>query len=111
GFLHHFVAWVIEDDLPWMTGETLGIIRLFSFLQRSDGNYQVIPLENIYNTQASAMTHYYIGCEIEDCLLTGQLDNQANVFTFARTIASFINDEWELCERLVDFHHIEDKEH
>jgi hypothetical protein len=33
------------------------------------------------------------------------------VFTFAGTIASFINDDWELCECLVDFHHIEDKEH
>lgn len=33
------------------------------------------------------------------------------VFTFAGTMASFINDEWEICERLVDFHHIEDKEH
>jgi hypothetical protein len=33
------------------------------------------------------------------------------VFTFAGTIASFINDDWELCERLIDFHHIEDKEH
>ena len=33
------------------------------------------------------------------------------VFTFAGTIANFINDDWEIVERLVDFYHIEDKEH
>ncbi|KAG2757098.1 hypothetical protein P692DRAFT_20764764, partial [Suillus brevipes Sb2] len=33
GFLRHFVAWVIEDDLPWTTGETPGIIRLFRFAE------------------------------------------------------------------------------
>lgn len=33
------------------------------------------------------------------------------VFTFAGTIASFINDNWEIVERLVDFYLIEDKEH
>jgi hypothetical protein len=33
------------------------------------------------------------------------------VFTFAGTIASFIDDDWKLVERLVDFYHIQDKEH
>ena len=33
------------------------------------------------------------------------------VFTFAGTIANFINDDWEIVERLIDFYHIEDKEH
>ena len=33
------------------------------------------------------------------------------VFTFAGTIASWINDDWVLIERLVDFYHIQDKEH
>jgi hypothetical protein len=33
------------------------------------------------------------------------------VFTFAGTIATFIDDDWKLIERLVDFYHIQDKEH
>ena len=33
------------------------------------------------------------------------------VFTFAGTIANFIDDDWNLIERLVDFHHLEDDEH
>lgn len=32
-------------------------------------------------------------------------------FTFAGTIASWITSEWDLVERVIDFHVIEDKEH
>ena len=33
------------------------------------------------------------------------------VFSFAGTIAHFIDDDWNLVEQLVDFHHMGDKEH
>lgn len=33
------------------------------------------------------------------------------IFTFAGTIASFIDDDWRLVERLVDFHHLNSNEH
>ena len=33
------------------------------------------------------------------------------VFSFAGTIAHFVDDDWNLVERLVDFHHMGDKEH
>lgn len=33
------------------------------------------------------------------------------VFTFAGTIASFIDDDWNLVERMINFYHIQDKEH
>ncbi|TBU37033.1 hypothetical protein BD309DRAFT_974788 [Dichomitus squalens] len=33
------------------------------------------------------------------------------VFTFAGTLAHFIDDDWNLIERLVDFYHIQDDEH
>jgi hypothetical protein len=32
-FLKIFAAWIIEDDLPFTTGETPGIERLFAFLR------------------------------------------------------------------------------
>ncbi|KAJ7885222.1 hypothetical protein B0H13DRAFT_1889642 [Mycena leptocephala] len=35
---------------------------------------------------------------------------RAMTFTFAGTIGSWINSEWELVERVLDFHPIEDKE-
>lgn len=33
------------------------------------------------------------------------------VFTFAGTIANFIDDDWNLVERMINFYHIQDKEH
>lgn len=33
------------------------------------------------------------------------------VFTFSGTIANWIDDDWNLVERLIDFHHMGDKEH
>ena len=33
------------------------------------------------------------------------------VFTFARTIGCFIDDDWKLIEHVVDFKPLEDKEH
>lgn len=33
------------------------------------------------------------------------------IFTFAGTLAHFINDDWEVVEHLIDFHQLVDKEH
>ncbi|KAG2115105.1 uncharacterized protein F5147DRAFT_769565 [Suillus discolor] len=88
GFLRHFVAWIIDDDLPWTTGETPGI-------QKSSPSF--VKELTVVKSKISYST---------DNWKTKQM-----VFTFAGTIASFINDDWELCEHLIDFHHIKDKEH
>ena len=33
------------------------------------------------------------------------------VFTFAGTIANWIDDDWQMIERMVNFYHIQDKDH
>ena len=33
------------------------------------------------------------------------------VFTFAGTLASFIDEDWQLIEQMVNFYHIQDKYH
>jgi hypothetical protein len=33
GFLRHFAAWLIEEDLPFTTGEAPGLHRLFKYLE------------------------------------------------------------------------------
>ena len=33
GFLKHFAAWILEDDMPFSTGESPGIARLFRYLE------------------------------------------------------------------------------
>ena len=32
GFLKHFATWLIEEDLPFTTGKSYGIKRLFKYL-------------------------------------------------------------------------------
>ncbi|HEV7735972.1 MAG TPA: hypothetical protein VGO47_01185 [Chlamydiales bacterium] len=33
GFIRHFCAWLLEEDLPFTTGEAPGLIRLFKYLE------------------------------------------------------------------------------
>ena len=33
------------------------------------------------------------------------------IFTFAGTIANWIDDDWRIVERMVNFYHIQDKDH
>ena len=33
------------------------------------------------------------------------------IFTFAGTLAHFINDDWNLIQQLVDFYHVDGDEH
>ena len=33
------------------------------------------------------------------------------VFTFTGTIANWIDDDWQMVERMVNFYHIQDKDH
>jgi hypothetical protein len=33
------------------------------------------------------------------------------VYTFACTVGCFVNDDWEIIERVIDFKPLEDKEH
>jgi hypothetical protein len=43
---------------------------------------------------------------VEDTWTTKQM-----VYTFACTVGCFINDDWNLIERVVDFKPLEDKKH
>ena len=47
--LKHFAAWLIEDDLPFTTGETLGIKQLFKYLEIT---YQLPSNTTIWNALA-----------------------------------------------------------
>ncbi|KAF7375808.1 Dimer-Tnp-hAT domain-containing protein [Mycena sanguinolenta] len=93
-FLKVFAAWIIEDDLPFTTGETPGIQRLFAFLQTRYG----LPSDTTNVKSKIAVA-------------TDTWTTRAMTFTFAGTIASWITADWELVERVLDFHPIEDKEH
>lgn len=52
GFLNLFAAWLLEKDLPFMTGEAPGLVRLFQYLQI---NYQLPTDTTVCNT----LTHIF----------------------------------------------------
>ncbi|KAJ7451915.1 hypothetical protein FB451DRAFT_949167, partial [Mycena latifolia] len=104
-FLKIFAAWIIEDDLAFSTGETEGIQRLFHFLRT---RYLLPSDTTVRNTLAQMYIDMYdlLKAELADTWTTRSM-----TFTFAGTIGSWISSDWELIERVLDFHPIEDKEH
>ncbi|KAJ7725138.1 hypothetical protein DFH07DRAFT_694107, partial [Mycena maculata] len=100
-FLKIFAAWIIEDDLPFTTGETPGI-RRFHFYLPSD--------TSVHNTLAK-MYIDILGGQIQDFGGDRYFDHALNDYHLCRTIASWITSDWELVERVINFHAIADKEH
>ncbi|TFY58846.1 hypothetical protein EVJ58_g6152 [Rhodofomes roseus] len=110
GFLQVFAAWIIEDDLPFTTGESPGLARVFQYMQSKF----LLPTDTtVRNTITTifAKMHAELVKELAavkskiaystDTWTTAQM-----MYTFAGTIASFIDDDWQLIERLVDFRHL-----
>jgi hypothetical protein len=56
GFLKHFAAWLLEDDLPFSTGESPGIARLFRYLQI---NFQLPKDTTVRNSLAHIYTELH----------------------------------------------------
>ncbi|KAJ6484241.1 hypothetical protein C8R45DRAFT_764215, partial [Mycena sanguinolenta] len=102
-FLRIMAAWIIEDDLAFTTGETPGIKRLFAFLQT---RYLLPSDTTVRNTLGEMYIDMYN-------LVMSELAVSRMMFTSISpgTIASWITSDWELIERVLDFHCIEDKEH
>ncbi|KAF8189138.1 hypothetical protein K438DRAFT_2145039, partial [Mycena galopus ATCC 62051] len=93
-FFKIFSAWIIEDDLPFATGETPGIQRLFAFLQTRYG----LPSDTtVRNTLAEMYVDMYklIKSELA-AIATDTWTTRAMTFTFAGTIGSWITSDWEL---------------
>ncbi|KAF5378354.1 hypothetical protein D9615_002986 [Tricholomella constricta] len=109
GFHKVFAAWILEDDLPFTTGETPGIHRLFLYME----SRFLLPTDTtVRNTLAKLFAELYnINVKSKIALSTDTWTTKSMMFSFAGTIASWITDDWELIERVIDFHPLEDKEH
>ncbi|KAJ6483392.1 hypothetical protein C8R45DRAFT_768426, partial [Mycena sanguinolenta] len=106
-FLKVFAAWIIEDDLAFTTGETVAIARLFKFL---NSRYMLPSDTTVRNTLATMFADMYRLVN-KLAISTDTWTTRSMHFTFAGTIGSWISSDWELLERVLDFHPIEDKEH
>ncbi|TFY60202.1 hypothetical protein EVJ58_g5298, partial [Rhodofomes roseus] len=115
GFLQVFAAWIIEDDLPWTTGESPGLARMFRYMQ---SKFMLPSDTTVRNTVATifAQLHAEVVKELAAvksriAYSTDTWTTKSMIYTFAGTIANFIDDDWQLVERLIDFRHLLDDEH
>ncbi|TFY51128.1 hypothetical protein EVJ58_g10725 [Rhodofomes roseus] len=115
GFLQVFAAWIIEDDLPWTTGESPGLARVFRYMQSKF----LLPTDTtVRNAVASIFAQLHTAVVKELAAVKSRIAYSTDtwttkqmVYTFAGTIACFIDDDWQLVERLIDFRHLLDDEH
>ncbi|KAH7917410.1 hypothetical protein BV22DRAFT_994778, partial [Leucogyrophana mollusca] len=98
GFLKVFAAWIIDDDLPFTSGESKGLHRVFDYMK----SRFLLPSDTTVRNQLVRIFAEMHG-NIKDKIKM--------MFTFAGTIASWIDDDWNLIDRVIDFHSLSDKEH
>ncbi|KAI1797442.1 hypothetical protein LXA43DRAFT_847010, partial [Ganoderma leucocontextum] len=110
GFNRIFAAWIFEDDLPFTTGESSGLARLFQYLKV----HFLLPSDT---TVRNALAKIFIdlhGTVVRELAIAYSTDTWTTrqmVFTFAGTLAHFIDDDWNLVETLIDFYHLQDDDH
>ncbi|KAF7360903.1 Eukaryotic translation initiation factor 3 [Mycena sanguinolenta] len=115
GILTIFSAWLLENDLPFTTGETPGIQRLFKYLKckfllPSDTTVRN-TLAPIFSEMLDKLKADLKMVKSKIAVSTDTWTTRSMMFTFCGTIGSWITEDWELVERVLDFHAIEDKEH
>ncbi|KAF8600409.1 hypothetical protein BDV93DRAFT_447587, partial [Ceratobasidium sp. AG-I] len=93
GMIRHFSMWVVEENLPWTTGEAPGLQRLWRYL-RID---HPLPTDT---TVRKTLRGLYLDMQ----------DTQM-VFSFAGTLAFYISKDWVCVKRLVDFRHLQIGDH
>ncbi|RXW12861.1 hypothetical protein EST38_g12992, partial [Candolleomyces aberdarensis] len=115
GFRRIFAAWILDDDLPWTTGESPMLANLFKYLKVSF----VLPSDTAVRNELCkifAELHKKVVEELANvkskiAFATDTWTNKQMIYLFACSIASFIDDDWKLIERVVDFHPLQSKEH
>ena len=134
GFLRIFLAWILDESLPWTTGEAPTLQMLFKYLKV---NYELPSdttvrnqLAHIFNELHGKVVHEFAVNNLSSnmtILLIVQSLTQAvkskiayamntwmtpqMVYMFACTVACFINEDLEIIEQVIDFKLLEDKEH
>ncbi|CDO77912.1 hypothetical protein BN946_scf184727.g1, partial [Trametes cinnabarina] len=115
GFYRVFAAWILDDNLPFTMGESPSLARLFQYLKvkfvlPSDTTVRNI-LAQIFAELHSKVVRELANVKSKIAYSTDTWSTRQMVFTFAGTLAHFIDDDWKLVERLVDFYHVQDDEH
>ena len=131
GFLRIFSAWIFDESLPWTTGEAPTLQMLFKYLKVT---YK-LPSDTMVRNQlvhifeelhGKVVREFSVRCSLDRSIphsicsqaikskiayATDMWTTPQMVYTFACTIGCFINKDWEIIERIIDFKPLDDKEH
>ncbi|KAJ2920184.1 hypothetical protein MD484_g20, partial [Candolleomyces efflorescens] len=115
GFKRIFAAWILDEDLPWTTGEAPLLRQLFAYLKithtlPSDTSVRN-ELAHIFADLHGKVVKEFASIKSKIAYATDTWTNRQMIYTFACTVASFIDDDWNLIERVIDFKPLESKEH
>ncbi|CAA7264624.1 unnamed protein product [Cyclocybe aegerita] len=115
GFLHLFSAWILDESLPWTTGESPSLAALFKYLKitfnlPSDTTVHN-QLAHIFHDLHTKVVHEFSEVKSRISYSADTWTTPQMVYSFACSIAHCIDDDWNLIERVVDFLQLEDKEH
>ncbi|KLO17810.1 hypothetical protein SCHPADRAFT_812869, partial [Schizopora paradoxa] len=105
GFVRLATAWVVKEDLPFTAPES----DLLALMFRYSGSKFKLPSDTTIRNTLTKLhddLHGELIAYSNDSWTTRQM-----VYSFSGSFAHYITDEWKLVERLIDFHHISDKEH
>ncbi|TBU60091.1 hypothetical protein BD310DRAFT_1005804, partial [Dichomitus squalens] len=83
GFHQLFAAWIFEDDLPFTTGESPGLDRLFKYLKI---NFALPSDTTVRNTLArifidlheTVVRELTVSCQVKDSVCDRHMDEQTN---------------------------------
>ncbi|KAF8999964.1 hypothetical protein BDQ17DRAFT_1245977, partial [Cyathus striatus] len=110
GFLRIFAAWVLDGDLPWTTGGSNMLADLFRYLKI----LYALPSDTaVWNelVKIFAELHSKVVEELAFAFATDMWTNKQMIYTFACSIALFIDNNWALVEHVINFWPLESKEH
>ncbi|KAF4609484.1 hypothetical protein D9613_012328 [Agrocybe pediades] len=115
GFLRLFAAWILDESLPWTTGESPTLKKLFTYLRLqytlpSDTTVRN-QLAKIFAELHGKVTREFSNVKSKVAYATDTWTTRQMVYTFACTIGLFIDDDWKLIERVVDFKPLDVEDH
>ncbi|KAF8999519.1 hypothetical protein BDQ17DRAFT_1175918, partial [Cyathus striatus] len=106
-----FAAWILDNDLPWTTGESNILSNLFKYLKIS---YMLPSDTAVHNELAylQSCTQWSLRSFQYEChYFLNEHSLIIMIYTFVCSIASFIDDNWALVEHIINFWPLESKEH
>ncbi|KAF5366557.1 hypothetical protein D9758_009004 [Tetrapyrgos nigripes] len=115
GFRQYIAAWILEDNLPFTMGESTALRRVFEYVKvrfalPSDTTVRK-TLDDITKELHTNLVEEISRVRSRISYSTDVWTNCQMVFSFSGIIAHWIDDDWKLVERLVDFKHLDDHEH